>query len=49
MKGKIEVFIAKNLKWIILFACLVGFLAITREVFSKEIMNADILRLQNYL
>ena len=40
---KIKEFIEKNLKWIILFLCLVGFLALAEDVFHKEIMNGDII------
>lgn len=36
-------FIVKNLKWIILFICLVGFLALAEDVFTKEIMQGDIV------
>ena len=43
MKEKIKEFIVKNLKWSILFICLVGFLAIAEDVFNKEIMNGDII------
>ena len=43
MKKKIKEFIIKNLKWIILFICLIGFLAIAEDVFNKEIMNGDII------
>lgn len=43
MKEKIKEFIVKNLKWIILFICLVGFLAIAEDIFNKEIMNGDII------
>ena len=43
MKEKIKEFITKNLKWIILFLCLVGFLALAEDVFHKEIMNGDII------
>ena len=43
MKKKIKEFITKNLKWIILFICLVGFLAIAEDVFNKEIMSGDII------
>ena len=43
MKKKIKEFITKNLKWIILFICLIGFLAIAEDVFNKEIMNGDII------
>ena len=40
---KVKEFIEKNLKWIILFLCLVGFLALAEDVFHKEIMNGDII------
>ena len=43
MKEKIKEFIIKNLKWIILFICLIGFLALAEDVFNKEIMNGDIV------
>ena len=43
MKEKIKEFIVKNLKWFILFICLIGFLAIAEDVFNKEIMNGDII------
>ena len=43
MKKKIKKFITKNLKWIILFICLIGFLAIAEDVFNKEIMDGDII------
>ena len=43
MKEKIKEFIVKNLKWIILFICLIGFLALAEDVFHKEIMNEDII------
>ena len=43
MKKKIKEFITKNLKWIILFICLIGFLALAEDVFNKEIMNGDII------
>ena len=43
MKEKIKEFIVKNLKWIILFICFVGFLAIAEDIFNKEIMNGDII------
>lgn len=33
----------KNLKWIILFLCIIGFLALAEDVFSKEIMKGDII------
>ena len=40
---QIKEFIIKNLKWIILFICLIGFLALTEAVFNKEIMDGDII------
>lgn len=40
---KIKGFIIKNWKWIILFICIVGFLALAEDVFNKEIMNGDII------
>ena len=43
MKEKIKEFIIKNWKWIILFICLIGFLALAEDVFNKEIMNGDII------
>lgn len=43
MKEKIKEFITKNLKWIILFVCLIGFLAFAEDVFHKEIMQGDII------
>lgn len=35
--------INKNLKWIILFICLIGFLALAEDVFNQEIMKGDII------
>ena len=43
MKAKVKEFIVKNLKWIILVLCLVGFLALAEDVFHKEIMSGDII------
>lgn len=43
MKERIKDFIIKNLKWIILFICLIGFLALAEDVFNKEIMRGDII------
>ena len=43
MKEKVKEFIIKNTKWIILFICLIGFLALAEDVFNKEIMNGDII------
>ncbi len=42
-KKKIIEFTKKNLKWIVLFICVIGFIAIAQNVFDKEIMNADII------
>ena len=43
MKKDWKEFIKKNLKWVVLFICLVGFLALAEDVFNKEIMNGDII------
>ncbi len=43
MMKRIKEFIIKNLKWIILFICLIGFLALAEDVFNEEIMNGDIV------
>ena len=43
MKEKMKEFIIKNWKWIVLFICLIGFLALAEDVFHKEIMNGDII------
>ena len=43
MIGKIKEFIVKNLKWIILFICLISFCALAEDVFNKEIMKGDII------
>ena len=43
MRENIKEFIVKNLKWIIVFICLIGFLALAEDVFNKEIMNGDII------
>ena len=40
---KIKEFIIKNLKWIILLICMIGFLALAEDVFNKEIMKGDII------
>ena len=42
-RGERNDFIIKNLKWIILFICLIGFLALAEDVFNKEIMRGDII------
>lgn len=38
---KIKKIIIKNLKWIVLFVCIVGFLLLAEDAFNKEIMNGD--------
>ena len=43
MKVDWKKFIKKNLKWLILFICLVGFLALAEDIFNKEIMYGDII------
>lgn len=40
---KIKEFAIKNLKWIILFVCIIGFLMLAEDVFHKEIMKGDII------
>lgn len=43
MKEKLKEFIVKNLKWIVLFICLIGFFSLAEDVFNNEIMNGDIV------
>jgi undecaprenyl-diphosphatase len=43
MKEDWKELIKKNLKWVVLFIGLVGFLALAEDVFNKEIMNGDII------
>ena len=43
MKEDWKELIKKNLKWVVLFICLVGFLALAEDVFNKEIMKGDII------
>lgn len=43
MKEDWKELIKKNLKWVVLFICLVGFLALAEDVFNKEIMYGDII------
>lgn len=40
---KTKEIIIKNLKWIILFVCIAGFLLLAEDVFHKEIMNGDVI------
>ena len=41
--NKIKEFTIKNLKWIILFLCIIIFLELALDVFQKEIMTKDVL------
>ena len=43
MKKDWRELIKKNLKWVVLFICLVGFLALAEDIFNKEIMYGDII------
>lgn len=43
MKGNIIKFIKNNWRWMLLFICLIGFLALAEDVFHREIMNGDIV------
>ncbi len=43
MKLKIQGWLTKNLKWIILFITIIAFLAIAENVWNKEIMIIDIV------
>ena len=43
MNEKTKELIKKNFKWLVLFIALIGFLALTEDVFNKEIMNGDII------
>ena len=43
MKLKIQEWLNKNLKWIILFVSIIAFLAIAQNVWNKEIMLIDII------
>ena len=43
MKENVIKFIKNNWRWMILFICLIGFLALAEEVFHQEIMNGDII------
>ena len=39
----IKIWIIKNLKWIILFVCMIGFIDISEDIWDQEIMKADII------
>ena len=43
MKENVIKFIKNNWRWMLLFICLIGFLALAEDVFNKEIMNGDIV------
>lgn len=43
MMNKIFKFIKSNIFSLVIFVCLVGFLALAEDVFNKEIMNGDII------
>ncbi len=42
-KRKMKEFMLKNLKWIVLFICIIGFIDLSESVFHKEIMKGDII------
>ncbi len=33
----------RTIKWIVLFICLIGFIALAEDVFNKEIMKGDMI------
>ena len=43
MKENVKKFIKNNWRWMLLFICLIGFLALAEDVFHQEIMNGDIV------
>ena len=43
MKENVIKFIKHNWRWMLLFICLIGFLALAEDVFHQEIMNGDIV------
>ena len=43
MKENVIKFIKNNWRWMLLFICLIRFLALAEEVFHQEIMNGDIV------
>ena len=43
MKENVIKFIKNNWRWMLLFICLIGFLALAEDVFHQEIMNGDII------
>lgn len=42
-RKKIKELVIKNLKWIVLFICIIGFIELAEDVFHKEIMQGDII------
>lgn len=42
-REKIKEIFKKNLKWIVLFVCLVGFLALAEDVYNHDLMRGDII------
>lgn len=40
---RIRIFFKRNILWILIFFCSIGFLAFAENVFDKEIMDADII------
>lgn len=43
MKENVIKFIKNNWRWMLLFICLIGFLALAEDVFHQEIMNGDVV------
>ena len=43
MKENVIKFIKNNWRWMLLFICLIGFLALAEDVIHQEIMNGDIV------
>ena len=43
MKENVIKFIKNKWRWMLLFICLIGFLALAEDVFHQEIMNGDIV------
>lgn len=46
MKENVIKFIKNNWRWMLLFICLIGFLALAEDVFNKEIMKGDVIGYQ---
>lgn len=42
-REKIKEIFKKNFKWIVLFVCLVGFLALAEDVYNHDLMRGDII------